>query len=219
MLRNRRSARSAGCSRDDLGRAAADIEDQRALVFAPDQGRAAQRRQIGLLLGGNHLQARCPLRRGRGRSGHRHWRPAAPPGWRWRGHGATPAAGDVLGADFQRGDGALHRGSEISPVVATPSPSRTMREKESTARNRPGHRPGDQKPAIVGAQIQHRQHRRGLRRRRGIFFPLYGIGVGACQMKLARNVSRKRAKGWAIIRPEPKDQAAGGGCPKGSPGM
>ena len=89
------------------------------------------------------LRADARFAPGAARSGCRHWRPAAPPGWRWRAHGA-PMLGDVLGADFQGGDGAVHGGVGEQAGAATPSPSRTMREKESTARKRvpPGRRGG-----------------------------------------------------------------------------
>ena len=50
--------------------------------------------------------------------------------------------------------------SERIPVAASPSPSRTMREKASTTRNPAPGRPRDQQPAIVGAEVE-----RGILRR------------------------------------------------------
>ena len=44
------------------------------------------------------------------------------------------ALADMLGADLERRDRALDGGLGQPPVCATPSPSRTMREKESTTR-------------------------------------------------------------------------------------
>ena len=67
-------------------------------------------------------------------------RPAAPPGWRWRAHGATLClamrSAQIFSAAMVRSMAA----SDSRPVWPTPSPSRTMREKESTTRKPPAAR-------------------------------------------------------------------------------
>ena len=137
-----------------------------------DQGRAAQGGKIGLLFGEITVERDARLVAGAGDQRCRHCRPGAPPGWRWRGHGGRRCwamrSAQIFSAAMVRSMAA----SDRRPVLATPSPSRTMREKESTTRKSSRRRgPGDQKPAIVGAEIEHRQKR---------------SVAGACPARLAR---------------------------------
>ena len=109
------------------------------LIFAADQGRAAQGGKIGFLFGGDHFQRDARFVAGAARSGYRRCRPAAPPGWRWRGHGwrrclamrsaqifsaamvrsmaasdSMPVAGDALAQPHDAGKGIHH--PEIAPA-------------------------------------------------------------------------------------------------------
>ena len=145
---------------DDLGRTAANIEDQRALVFAPDQGGAAQRRQIGFLVGADDRQIDSRLGAG---AGDQDIAVGGQPR-RLGGDGADMAnlmLGDPLGADFKRRDRAVEGGLRQSTAgrnaLAQPhNAGKGIHHPKSVIRGGAG----DQKPAIVGAQIQHRQQRR-----------------------------------------------------------
>ena len=72
----------------------------------------------------------------------------------------------LVAADAQRLDRARDRAASLNrPEVDTPSPSRMMRENASTTRKPVAGRPRDQKPAIVGAEVERRVGRRRRDRR------------------------------------------------------
>ena len=91
--------RASAAHPDDLGRAAADIEYQRALYRRPISGAQPIRRQIGFFLG-VMTSARYRFRRGRGRQDSRHCAASRAAWVAMARTCSTPFCADVLGADL-----------------------------------------------------------------------------------------------------------------------
>ncbi len=150
---------AAGLEPDEFGRAAADIEHQRAVVIVPQKRRAADRGQPRFLLGGDDVELDA------GRLAHTRQqhigigRPAAGLG----GDGPEPHAGmaaDALGTDDEGIHGprdcGLGQKARLRHALAQPHGTGEgfdHPEAPTTGRDR------DQQTAIVGPQIDRRQHR------------------------------------------------------------
>jgi hypothetical protein len=142
---------------DDLGRTAADIEHQGAVIFAADQGGAAVGGQIGFLFRRNDFQIQSRLL---ARAADQGIGIAGQP-CRLRGDGThmlDVMLGNAVGTDFQRGNGPVHGGlgqktALVHPLAQPHDPREGVHDPEA----RRSLRAGDQQTAIVGPQVQDRQ--------------------------------------------------------------
>jgi hypothetical protein len=139
-----------------LGRAAADVDHQGRLGLAVEQVEAAGHGQMGLLAGGDDLQADAGLLAHPADEGLAVVGRAAGLG-RHRPHLGAAAAGDLLGADLQRLHRAVHcRGGQASALgeaLAQANDVGIGLDDAEAVRRRPRY----QQPAVVGAEIERRE--------------------------------------------------------------
>ena len=152
--------RALGVDQHQLGRSATDVEDQRRIVARLDQHVAAEHRQPRFFLGRDDVEMDARLVQ---RAGDE-IRPVRRAPARLGGDGARQgdvAALQFLGADLERGQRSLDRRVAQSPgrrqPFAKPHDPRECIDHREPVRLRPR----DQQPAIVGAEVQRGEMRRG----------------------------------------------------------
>ena len=144
---------------DELGRAAADVEDQQLRGPRRDQRRAGDHREPRLLLGPDHLEAQPGLPR-------RHRQEAvavarAPAGLGGDEPGVTdPVARQLLGADLERGERSPDRAARQMPAPLEPRPEPDRLGKGVDDTKPAAVRRRDQHAAAVRAQVEGRVERR-----------------------------------------------------------
>ena len=154
---------------DHLGRAAADVEHQRAVVARTDQRRAAHRRKPRFLFLRHDRQRDAGLLARARDQASALLAPRRPPS-RWRALGDAAMRGCVRRRLEARRACARLRPRQASRLRDALAETHDARERIRPPGTRPAVGPRDQEPAIVGSEIEHGE-RRGAGRAPVRLFP------------------------------------------------